>query len=179
MVAAIGRTSDAPASALAAGPWQTPGTFHTPSGPWQSPGAIQVPKGIQAIKQSQSTCADHFAVSADALFAFDSSALSSDADKTLTVLGPLIAKQAAHHPVVVNGYTDAIGSDGYNLALSDRRAQAVRDWLAARAYLPNSTAIKGYGKADPVAPNANPDGSDDPQGRAKNRRVDVVVDTCH
>jgi outer membrane protein OmpA-like peptidoglycan-associated protein len=62
--------------------------------------------------------------------------------------------------------------------LSEQRAATVRDWLAAHGYVPASTPIKGYGKADPVAPNTKPDGSDDPQGRQKNRRVEVVIQTC-
>ena len=181
VVGSQGASGSHAAAALAG--WQTPGPFHTPSGPWLTPGAfhtpgqIQVPKGIKAITTHQASCAQKLSVAADALFAFDKATLSPDAAKTLSALGPLI-KKAGNHPIQIDGYTDAIGSDAYNLQLSEQRAATVRDWLAAHGYVPATTPIKGYGKADPVAPNMKPDGSDDPQGRQKNRRVEVVIQTC-
>jgi outer membrane protein OmpA-like peptidoglycan-associated protein len=54
----------------------------------------------------------------------------------------------------------------------------VRNWLAARSIVPQATPIKGYGKTRPIAPNQSSDGRDDPEGRQKNRRVEVVFDTC-
>jgi outer membrane protein OmpA-like peptidoglycan-associated protein len=153
------------------GHWQTPG-------PIQTAGAIQVPKGIQAISTHKAACKESLTVGADALFAFDKSTLSPDASKTLDALGPLV-KKAAAHAIVINGYTDAIGSDTYNQTLSEARARTVRDWLAQHGDVPASTPIHGYGKSDPVAPNTNSDGSDNPKGRQLNRRVTVVIDTCH
>jgi outer membrane protein OmpA-like peptidoglycan-associated protein len=82
------------------------------------------------------------------------------------------------HPVTVEGYTDPLGSQQYNLAPSENRARTVRDWLAAQGFLPGDTAIKGYGKLRPVAPNTFPDGRDNPEGRRKNRRVDIAINTC-
>jgi outer membrane protein OmpA-like peptidoglycan-associated protein len=160
------------------GHWQTPGPIQVPKGPWQKPGAIQVPKGIQAIKTRKAQCTQWLTVGSDALFAFNKSTLSPDAEKTLSALGPLIQK-AGKHPIRIDGYTDSIGSVAYNLDLSERRATTVRDWLAAHRYVPASTPIRGFGKSNPVAPITNPDGSDNPQGRAKNRRVEVEIDTCH
>ncbi|HLK24527.1 MAG TPA: OmpA family protein, partial [Caulobacteraceae bacterium] len=81
-------------------------------------------------------------------------------------------------PERVEGHTDAIGSDAYNMTLSEARARTVRDWLSARGAIPAATPIKGYGKRDPIAPNTRPDGSDDPEGRQKNRRVDILFSTC-
>jgi outer membrane protein OmpA-like peptidoglycan-associated protein len=89
----------------------------------------------------------------------------------------LLAK-AGRHPATVEGHTDAKGSDTYNQTLSENRAKTVRDWLAVHGALPTATPVKGWGKRRPVAPNAKPDGSDDPQGRQKNRRVEVVLDLC-
>jgi len=160
------------------GPWQTPGPFETPHGTWQTPGQIQVPRGIQAVSSHSTACTQTITVAADALFEFDRYALSDQAQQTLSVFGPLIKKRAAGHSAVVNGYTDAIGSDAYNQTLSEERATTVRDWLGAHGDLSASTPIKGYGKLDPVAPNTNPDGSDNPQGRQKNRRVEVAIATC-
>ena len=75
------------------------------------------------------------------------------------------------HPntaVNVNGYCDAIGGEEYNLKLSDRRADAVVDYLVKEG-IPSSQLIPhGYGKTDFVAPN------DTAEGRAQNRRVELV-----
>ncbi|HLK63043.1 MAG TPA: OmpA family protein [Bryobacteraceae bacterium] len=158
---------------------QKPGEIQQPKGNWQKPGAIQVPKGIQAIRAIDATpCERRLVVGADALFDFDQSVLSPDAKKTLTALGPLIQK-AGKHPIVIEGHTDAVGSDAYNQDLSERRAKAVRAWLIEQ-HLSEETAarVEGFGRKRPVAPNAKPDGSDDPEGRQKNRRVEVVIDTC-
>jgi len=160
------------------GTWQTPGQIQQPTGPWQNPGEIQVPKGIQAVHAMDQPCAHRLSVLGDALFAFDKSDLRSDAAETLVAVGPEIAKAGAH-PVTVEGHTDAIGSDAYNIALSLRRAETVRQWLSGHRFIRVDTPIRGYGKTRPLAPSQTPDGRDDPEGRQKNRRVDIVIDTCH
>lgn len=161
------------------GPWQTPGQIQQPKGPWQTPGDIQVPKGLQAIHQENSKCAQRTVVGADALFEFNKGQLNPDAEQTLSVLGPML-QQAANHPIAIQGYTDSIGTDAYNQGLSERRARSVEQWLVAHGYL-NAVAaqVQSFGKKNPVAPNSNPDGSDNPLGRQKNRRVEIVIDTCH
>jgi len=152
------------------GTWQTPGAIQQPKGPWQ------VPKGIQAIKTTTQPCGKKYTVDADALFAFDKYTLSPDAEKTLSVLGPMLKKSAG--PIHIDGYTDSIGSSAYNATLSDHRAKTVRDWLASHGYVPAATPYAGHGKDDPIAPNTNPNGSDNPGGRAKNRRVEITVGSC-
>jgi outer membrane protein OmpA-like peptidoglycan-associated protein len=68
------------------------------------------------------------------------------------------------------------GSDFYNQRLSDQRAEAVRKWLVSKEGLKGvKFATKGYGVKNPVAPNTRPDGSDNPDGRQKNRRVEITV----
>jgi len=148
-----------------------------PKGPWQTPGAIEQPKGIQAIKTTTQPCGTTYTVGADALFAFDKYTLSPDAEKTLGALGPML-KKSAGKPIQIAGYTDSVGSAAYNMTLSEERAKTVRDWLAGHGFIAASTPYAGYGKADPVAPNAKPDGSDDPAGRQKNRRVEITVGSC-
>jgi len=77
-------------------------------------------------------------------------------------------KQNPNVTVNVNGFTDAIGTEAYNLKLSERRANAVVDYLV-RQGIPGSQLIPhGYGKTNFVAPN------DTPEGRAQNRRVELV-----
>src|ERR1700687_1821487 len=154
------------------GTWQKPGEIQQPKGQWQTPGEIQLSKGIQAIKAHESSCEQRLTTVADALFEFDHATLSPDAEQTLAPLGPPIS-QRGQHPIVIEGHTDAIGSEAHNQRLSEQRAEAVRAWLATHHYVPAATPIKGYGKRHPVAPNTHPDGSDDPAGRQKNRRVEV------
>ena len=159
------------------GPWQTPGEIQQPKGPWRKPGEIQVPHGIEAIKASAGACENRLAVLADALFDFDKAALRPDAQETLEAALPEIAK-AEGRAARVEGHTDAIGGDAYNMKLSEARAATVRDWLAEHGAIRASTPIKGYGKRKPIAPNTTADGADDPQGRQKNRRVEIVFETC-
>ncbi len=161
------------------GTWQKPGEIQQPKGIWQKPGEIQVPKGIQAIRAQDDGCRHRLIVGADALFEFNKADLSADARETLAALGPMLQK-SGKHPVTVEGHTDAVGKDAYNQELSERRAKAVRDWLVEQHYLDAASSdVQGFGKKRPAAPNTNPDGSDNPAGRQKNRRVEVVIDNCH
>lgn len=110
---------------------------------------------------------------ADVLFAFDRSDLSPTA--TGRLVGVADALLGSTGSITVDGYTDAKGDAGYNQVLSERRARAVADALGHRQ--PSVTGrlvARGHGAADPVAPNTKQDGSDDPAGRAANRRVTVT-----
>ena len=158
--------------------WQTPGEIQVPKGTWQVPGEIQVPKGIQAVKeQAEGKCIRRVTVVGDALFDFDRSILRSDAEVTLAAAGPAIAN-AGGHKVTIIGHTDAKGDDAYNDRLSEARAKTVRDWLVSHAFVPAAAAIKGMGERQPIAANTKPDGRDDPEGRQKNRRVEIEIDAC-
>jgi outer membrane protein OmpA-like peptidoglycan-associated protein len=113
------------------------------------------------------------ALSADVLFDFDKADLKPEArpalEKVVKVLRSYPKANAA-----IEGHTDSKGDDNYNLKLSQRRAESVKKFLAAQgATLKMST--KGWGEKKPVAPNARPDGKDDPDGRQKNRRVEITV----
>jgi outer membrane protein OmpA-like peptidoglycan-associated protein len=106
----------------------------------------------------------------DLLFAFGSAELSAAVSQQLP---EILADIPQGHAVQINGYTDAIGDDGANLILSQQRAQAVASAVAAAR--PDLIAtVAGFGEADPVAANANADGSDNPINRAANRRVEIV-----
>jgi len=122
-------------------------------------------------------CERRLSVGADALFEFDHWTLSPAAEDSLVVLLPELEK-AGKHPVSIEGHTDAKGADAYNDSLSERRAGTVKQRLVARKAAPESTRVAAYGERKPVAANTKPDGSDDPEGRQKNRRVEVVIDTC-
>ena len=78
--------------------------------------------------------------------------------------------------VLIEGYADAVGSESFNLRLSRARAEAVRDYLVASGIAADRLRVVGRGEIDPLAPNARDDGSDNPEGRAVNRRVELSVE---
>jgi outer membrane protein OmpA-like peptidoglycan-associated protein len=118
----------------------------------------------------------HINLAADVLFDFDKSTLRPSARDALHQAAAIIRDNAKGSTVRIDGYTDSKGSDPYNQRLSDRRAESVRNWFVTKEGLKDvSFATKGYGAKNPAAPNTKPDGSDDPDGRQKNRRVEITV----
>ena len=114
---------------------------------------------------------------ADVLFDFDKASLRPEAVPSLEKVAQVLRSRAGS-PVTIEGHTDGKGTDAYNLPLSEKRAMAVRDWLVkSGAATPAKITTKGWGKSKPVVPNTRPDGSDDPEGRKKNRRVEITVRT--
>lgn len=112
---------------------------------------------------------------ADALFEFDKADLTPAAEAELNKAAELIRRSPAG-PIAVIGHTDAKGDDAYNQTLSEARAKTVADWFGGQVGVRQRTfQVSGKGETAPIAPNARPDGSDDAAGRAKNRRVEVVV----
>src|SRR6185369_8732474 len=101
-------------------------------------------------------------------FDFDKASLRPDARP---VLDEAIAtlKQHADVDVSVDGYTDSTGSESYNLALSQRRARTVADYLGKGGIAATRLQVKGFGEANPVASNDTED------GRAQNRRVELKI----
>jgi outer membrane protein OmpA-like peptidoglycan-associated protein len=138
-------------------------------------GRIAGGKDTATISESPGTT--EVALAADVLFAFDSARLSTPARAELAETAKLI-RERAKGAVKVEGHTDSVGSQRYNLGLSQRRAQAVHDALASLlSDRPTKYSVRGFGASRPIAANRNPDGSDNPTGRAKNRRVSVVFTT--
>lgn len=114
------------------------------------------------------------ALPGDVLFDFDKSDVRANAKPVLNRLAELLTAYA-DAPVTIAGHTDAKGSDDYNLALSQRRAASVRDYLGGEDVDIARMSITGLGEHDPVAPNTQADGSDDPAGRQRNRRVEFTI----
>ena len=115
------------------------------------------------------------ALEADVLFDFDKAELKPEAQASLEKVTTVL-KAYPSAQVRIEGHTDAKGADAYNQKLSEQRAVAVAEWLASKAGLPRTQlATAGLGRTKPVAHNTKPDGSDDPDGRAKNRRVEILV----
>lgn len=138
---------------------------------------VQIPEitfpGIRVQQGQNSTV---ITIAADILFDFDRATLRPDAEAALRQISAAIAKHYPHNPMQIQGHTDAIGSDSYNQDLSVRRAVAVKQWLQQQGNVAASrmTTI-GYGESRPVAANTKADGSDNPEGRQKNRRVEIVI----
>ncbi len=116
-----------------------------------------------------------YTLNATVLFDFGSDALTTDATATLDEVAAAIVEEGVSGPMItVIGHTDSIGSAEFNLDLSKRRAETVRSALADR--LPGATMEAfGLGETSPIAPNGNPDGTDNPEGRRHNRRVEIIV----
>lgn len=114
------------------------------------------------------------ALPGDVLFDFDKVDIKPDAGETLKKLA-LIIRTKARGIVQIDGYTDAKGSDPYNQKLSEGRAASVKMWLTNAGIPGAGLNTRGFGKANPVAPNTRPDGSDNPEGRTRNRRVEVII----
>jgi outer membrane protein OmpA-like peptidoglycan-associated protein len=117
------------------------------------------------------------ALSSDVLFDFDKADIKPAADNELKKLA-LIVRKKRTGDIIITGHTDTKGGGSYNMKLSGRRAASVKNWLVKHAEI-NAEVIntKGLGETHPIAPNIKADGSDDPDGRAKNRRVDIVIQT--
>jgi outer membrane protein OmpA-like peptidoglycan-associated protein len=108
----------------------------------------------------------------DVLFAFGSAELSPVAREAIAAVDDEIGSGGTG-TVTIEGHTDAIGSDADNQALGGRRAAAVRNALEEALGPGYQYRSVGFGEARPVAPNTKPDGGDDPDGRALNRRVEI------
>ena len=112
----------------------------------------------------------------DVLFEFGRSDLTGDAQGRVQGIADVLNDQAQGRRVSIEGHTDAIGSEEANQLLSERRATSVAGALTTSGVDQARVTTTGYGERYPVAPNTNPDGSDNSTGRAKNRRVEVVIE---
>lgn len=109
------------------------------------------------------------------LFDFGSADLRDTAADRIDRLVALL-ERATDGQIRVQGHTDDIGTDQANQQLSEDRAQAVADALEAAGIDADRLTTEGFGSSQPVAPNRDDDGADDPDGRQQNRRVEIVVD---
>lgn len=105
------------------------------------------------------------------LFQFDKAKLTSASESNLSTVAKSLNTLKAKNDVEIEiaGYTDSVGSNSYNLALSDRRAASVRSYLVAHGVSASMLTSHGYGEANPVASNSTD------TGRAMNRRVELHV----
>lgn len=137
---------------------------------------IDMKGAVQGLEMTETETEIKIELSGDILFDFDKWDIRKEAEPTLKNVAEVINKYG-DSTVTVEGFTDSKGSDSYNLKLSEKRADSVKNWLVESGGVKGARInAEGLGEADPVAPNANPDGTDNPEGRQKNRRVEITVD---
>ena len=123
---------------------------------------------LNLILETQETARGLIVNISDVLFDFNKYTLKPGArEKMAKVSGILLAYPGLK--IQLEGHTDSVGSDEYNLKLSQQRADAVRTYLISQGVPAETVTATGLGKADPVASN------DNAAGRQKNRRVEMVV----
>ena len=127
---------------------------------------------VESLKPVES-CGTVITLEDSILFDFGKSDIRPDAAQTLSTLATVLnnAKVPAAH---IYGHTDSVSDEAFNQKLSEDRANAVSTELKKDGVSATLDAT-GYGETKPVAPNENPDGSDNPAGRALNRRVEIYI----
>ncbi len=110
----------------------------------------------------------------DLFFIYDKDRLISESKPDLSK----VIKYMQDNPnvkVILEGHTDFKGELDYNQSLSEKRSLRVKNKLIAAGIKSSRISTKGYGETKPIAPNSNPDGTDNPEGRQKNRRVEIKI----
>lgn len=108
-------------------------------------------------------------------FEYDESGLHPRALKQIQIVSDML-KSDANRKLRIAGHTDALGDDSYNLRLSQHRAEAVKKQLVDLGVNAEQIDTTGMGKLQPLGPNQKSDGTDDPEGRSKNRRAEIYLD---
>jgi outer membrane protein OmpA-like peptidoglycan-associated protein len=111
----------------------------------------------------------------DVLFDFDSDALTPTGEQAVAKIAEIVKRLAPQNALICEGHADARGTEAYNFELSLRRARRVGDALAAAGLDAQQISTQGLGESRPLVKETKPDGSDDPEARARNRRVEVVI----
>jgi outer membrane protein OmpA-like peptidoglycan-associated protein len=108
------------------------------------------------------------------LFEFDKSQLSEKGRQELDEIVVLL-KENSNLKIELTGFADALGPEAYNLALSEKRAMSALNYLVTNGIATSRLKAKGLGETNFIAQNTHPDGSDNPEGRKFNRRVEFVI----
>ncbi|MGC1371260.1 MAG: OmpA family protein [Candidatus Sulfotelmatobacter sp.] len=123
---------------------------------------------LNQVLQTRDTAKGLIVSMPDVLFDFNKYTLKPEARERLAKISGIVLAYP-DLKLQIEGFTDSIGSDEYNQELSEKRAEAVRDYLVSNGVNMNSVAAVGMGKADPIADNSTA------QGRKLNRRVEMIV----
>lgn len=111
----------------------------------------------------------------DIYYEFNKTELTDAAKASIDTTLLVMLEEAPEFVVEVSAHTDSIGSFEYNQDLSQQRAESVVDYLISKGINSERLVAKGYGALKPIAPNYMPDGSDNPEGRKKNRRTEFRI----
>jgi len=123
---------------------------------------------LNTVLATRDTARGLIANMSDVLFKSGSFELLGGARERLAKVSGIVLAYPSLH-LSVEGHTDSIGTDDYNQQLSEKRAQAVRDYLVQQGISSDAISASGFGKTAPVASNDTPD------GRKQNRRVELVL----
>ncbi len=132
--------------------------------------------GAVAVEPVPPKC-EKVTLGTDALFDFDKYNLKPTGQARLTQLASDINRTEKVTSIKIVGHTDSKGTEEYNYKLGLRRANTVAAFLAEKGVPRTKESIKSEGELNPVAPNTLPNGKDNPEGRALNRRVEVTTVT--
>ncbi len=133
----------------------------------------EILSGLQTAERPEGTV---ITLSENILFEFGSADLKPEAPAQLDQISEVL-RFYGEAPVAIRGYSDSVGSEESNLDIARRRADSVKSYLTGGPAIdPGRLSAVGLGEQDPVAPNENPDGSDNPEGREQNRRVEIVLE---
>ncbi|MBU3582812.1 OmpA family protein [Polynucleobacter sp. 15G-AUS-farblos] len=127
-----------------------------------------VAKPAPAKKPASGVTQSKITLQADTLYDFDKSTLKPEGKATLDKIARDLSKIKLEVIIAV-GNTDSVGTDAYNMALGQRRAQSVKAYLVSKGVDGSRIYTESKGKSNPVASNATA------EGRAKNRRTDIEV----
>ena len=116
---------------------------------------------------------EYFAIKS-VFFDYNDFSLARNLQIELEKLSAIMTKNPSLY-LEVTGHTDSKGSTEYNLALSKKRSRSVIEYIAAKGIDNERFVAKGVGEEDKIAINQNPDGTDNPEGRKYNRRVDIKI----
>ncbi len=142
--------------------------FYLPAQSGQSVLRLLLEQQLNLVLETQDTSRGLVVRISDVLFHFNDFTLTPEAREKLAKIAGILVAYGGVCPRL-EGYTDNVGSDEYNLQLSRKRADAVRDYLISQGVPPASLTAAGLGSTNPTAPNATA------AGRERNRRVEMLI----
>ncbi len=137
-----------------------------------TPTPIEVPKTVEQVKDSINISDKSLIV----YFDFDKSAVKKEGVVVLDEVVSILKKYPSISLTLdISGHTDAMGSDEYNQKLGQSRAEACKAYIVSQGIDASRMALTSYGKKTPAAANTTANNTDNPEGRALNRRVEIKI----
>ncbi len=129
---------------------------------------------VNSIRSSGVSCGTLIRLDANVVFDFESAAVGVGGTRLVDRVARLLVSLGSP-PALINGYTDHVGSSAFNQALSQRRAASVCHLLAVDGVRTAQLSLNGFGESHPLRAESNADGSDRPEVRQLDRRVEIVL----